>query len=41
VADARAAFAYGEWVAVHGSRDKFLAAMAQVPDAEPEPRDRK
>lgn len=32
---------YLEQRAARSSRDKFLAAMAQVPDAEPEPMDRK
>jgi hypothetical protein len=32
---------YLEQRAARGSRDKFMAAMAQVPDAEPDPMDRK
>jgi hypothetical protein len=32
---------YLEQRAACGSRDKFMAAMAQVPNAEPEPMDRK
>jgi hypothetical protein len=32
---------YLEQRAARGSRDKFMAAMAQVPQAEPEPMDRK
>ena len=38
---ALAAQDYLEQHAARGSRDKFLAAMAQVPDAEPDPMDRK